>query len=514
MNTETVAKPFQRWSLVVFTVASALIFLHGLDVPLLGPDEPRYSQVAREMFTRGDWITPTLGGFQWFEKPALLYWLQITSYNLFGVSEFSARFGSAMFGFGTLLVMFLMARSWARREDAADSTEHFAPVTLYLGASSLGLLVFSRGASFDIILTFPMAAALVCYFMQDQIATSPFARTVYLTGFYFFCGLALIGKGLIGIVLPLGIVTMFHLFTRSMPPRRVLVSGIWGLVLSAVTASVWYLPVYMANGWRFIDEFFLQHHFARYTSNKYLHPQPFWFFWIVLPLMTFPWLPFFIGAVARAAGRLIHRFRGGESIPGSPLRKFLVAWMLTPLIFFSFSGSKLPGYILPALPAAILLTAEFLSEYTRRSKRWASLIPAMSILTLLAVSAVIAIPLRSWAKHETVKDLVEAGNSAGLSEAQIINLHTISHNLEFYGAGRLVRDEDGRQKRFEGPVEIRSQLERSGTDSVLVIVPLEYRTQLEGDTNLKAKFLKDNGELAIFAVTLAPSASFTGSRSF
>src|SRR4026207_504212 len=73
------------------------VYFFGLSIPLLGPDEPRYAQVAREMFERGDWITPTLGGYTWFEKPALLYWLEITAYNLFGVSEFSARLGSALF---------------------------------------------------------------------------------------------------------------------------------------------------------------------------------------------------------------------------------------------------------------------------------------------------------------------------------------------------------------------------------------------------------------------------------
>ena len=76
--------------------AIAAVYLFGLTIPLVGPDEPRYSQVAREMWQAGDWVTPTLGGFHWFEKPALLYWLQITSYNIFGVNEFAARFGSAM----------------------------------------------------------------------------------------------------------------------------------------------------------------------------------------------------------------------------------------------------------------------------------------------------------------------------------------------------------------------------------------------------------------------------------
>ena len=98
---------------VILFLVTIFIYFFGLNIPLLGPDEPRYAQVAREMFERGDWITPTLGGVNWFEKPALLYWLQIVSYNIFGVSEFSARFGSAIFGLLTVLSLWIFGRSFA-----------------------------------------------------------------------------------------------------------------------------------------------------------------------------------------------------------------------------------------------------------------------------------------------------------------------------------------------------------------------------------------------------------------
>src|SRR5215204_5211229 len=95
---------------IIFAVATSIVYFAGLTMPLVGPDEPRYAQVAREMFQRGDWITPTLGGFNWFEKPALLYWMEIASYNLVGVSEFAARFGSALFGLGTVASLWLLGK--------------------------------------------------------------------------------------------------------------------------------------------------------------------------------------------------------------------------------------------------------------------------------------------------------------------------------------------------------------------------------------------------------------------
>ncbi|HBR56766.1 MAG TPA: hypothetical protein DEA22_04755, partial [Blastocatellia bacterium] len=91
-----------------FAFAVVFVYLFGLSVPLIGPDEPRYAQVAREMFQRGDFVTPTLGGFLWFEKPALLYWLEIFSFHFFGVSEFAARFFPALFGLGIIFSLYLI----------------------------------------------------------------------------------------------------------------------------------------------------------------------------------------------------------------------------------------------------------------------------------------------------------------------------------------------------------------------------------------------------------------------
>lgn len=492
--------PYPKAAVAIFAMLTVAVYLHGLDVPLLGPDEPRYSQVAREMFGRGDWVTPTLGGFDWFEKPALLYWLQIASYKLFGVTEFAARFGSALFGLGTILALWILARFWSRDGRASET---LPSTTLLVAASSLGLLVFSRGASFDIIITFPMTSALVAYFIYDRLENKSGLRgNLTLLIFYLFCGVAMIAKGLIGVVFPFAIVAFYHLLSRRMPSGQTLVSLVWGTAVALLAAASWYWPMYLQNGWKFIDEFIIQHHFQRFTSNKYLHPQPFWFFWVIFPLMVLPWMPMFLAAVWKSCSRLAAKLRGGETQTASPLRIFLAAWMLVPLVFFSLSGSKLPGYILPAVPAAILLTAEFLSGVVARSVRWRNATMNLAFSTLLVLSSVIAVPFRSWARHETVKDLVEAGRAGGFASERIIGLHTVSHNLEFYGAGRLVRDFEGRQRRFEGISEISDEMRASGDAAVLIIVPLEYREQLEEGKLLDSRFIADNGELAVYSATL------------
>ena len=101
-------RPVPNFVWIALALLAVTTYFLGLNLPLLGPDEPRYAQVAREMFERGDWVTPTLGGYPWFEKPALLYWLEIAAYYVFGVSEFAARLGSALFGLGTVASLWIL----------------------------------------------------------------------------------------------------------------------------------------------------------------------------------------------------------------------------------------------------------------------------------------------------------------------------------------------------------------------------------------------------------------------
>src|SRR4029453_7837048 len=184
---------------LLLSAAAVAVYFAGLTIPLVGPDEPRYAQVAREMFDRGDWITPTLGGINWFEKPALLYWLKIAAYNLFGVSEFLARLGSALFGLGTHASLWILGRHVDRSatNNEPRSTNNLANWLALIAASSVGIIAFAHGASFDIILTFPITAALVSFFIYDLRKSIG-----WLASFYFFIGLALLAKGLVGIVFP------------------------------------------------------------------------------------------------------------------------------------------------------------------------------------------------------------------------------------------------------------------------------------------------------------------------
>ncbi|MEO6726391.1 MAG: glycosyltransferase family 39 protein [Blastocatellia bacterium] len=316
------------------------VFFYGLgSLPFIGPDEPRYAEVAREMYRSGDWITPRLGGIRWFEKPALTYWLSAIGYKLFGESEFAARFGIAVFASIGVLLVYFFGKQVRSARFGYLSAAALATCGLWLG--------FARGATFDLPLSVAMTLALFSFFVWERREKEQ-GRNRFWWILCFALGLAVLAKGLVGIVLPAAIIGLYLLLTRRLKvilkPKLLFA----GTILFLATAAIWYAPVMARHGREFIDEFFIGHHFQRYLSNKYKHPQPFYFFIGVLLAGSFPWIFYFVASIWRAV------WRRGELLQDR-LRLFLWLWAFVPVVFFSFSGSKLPGYILPVFPAVAML---------------------------------------------------------------------------------------------------------------------------------------------------------------
>jgi 4-amino-4-deoxy-L-arabinose transferase-like glycosyltransferase len=488
---------------ILFAAAICFVYFFALGtIPLVGPDEPRYAQVAREMLERNNWITPTLGGYSWFEKPALLYWLQIAAYKMFGVSEFSARLGPALCGLLTILGLYL----FGRKLFAEITGGRFGNYLALISASSIGLLVFSRGASFDILLTFAVTGALLCFFIANEAAAED--DFAYFGGFYIFLGLGLLAKGLIGLVLPLGVIAFYFLLTRQFFPLKFLISLSWGVVVTLVVAAFWYGPVYVYNGQPFVREFIINQHFTRYLTTVHAHYQPFYFFWLVLPALTFPWLPFFLSSLWRARK---WNFRAPETMLDK-MRLFALAWILFPLLFFSASGSKLPGYILPALPACCLLTADLITRITATSALYKSLIVKTAVLMFAVVVMALALIIPDVVRDDTVKYVLADADAHGFSSAQVINLHDTYHSAEFYAAGRLIRNlQDGKQKKFEGVGDIfRAYQDPLSIDvnrkvelPALVLVPPAHLDELADNPWFNATVLSTGKEFCLVSLDTA-----------
>lgn len=327
------------YTLLVLVAFAVILFSFGLGrIALVGPDEPRYSEVAREMFATGDYVSPRLCGCLWFEKPVLLYWLAAASYHLFGVSEFAARFPSVIAAISTMVFVYYgLKRAASERLAIAAS---FAFVTSGL------VIAYARVATPDILLTAAMSVALLSgYLARESIGR---ARTLYWALCFAAMGAAVLAKGLVGIALVVAILAVYLAVMRQLQFIRWR-DALIGAAVFLVIAGTWYAPVTIRHGWNFIEEFFVRHHFQRYTSNQFGHPQPFYFFFIIAIEGIAPWSFFLIPAAARLKSLK----------PGDALLVFAWIWVAVPLLFFSASGSKLPGYILPIFPAlAIIIGAE------------------------------------------------------------------------------------------------------------------------------------------------------------
>lgn len=345
----------------------AFFFAAG-KVALLGPDEPRYAEVAREMFASGDFISPRLAGCLWFEKPVLFYWLAASAYHLFGVDEFAARFPSALSALITVLMVYLtlcktVSVKWARGASL---------VLLTCGI----FIAYSRAATPDMLLTASMAGAILSVYLATR-KTSHQEGPFLILGFSAI-GLAFLAKGLVGILLVIAILFLYLLIAGRLRFFRWQYVAL-GIVAFLLVASTWYVPVTLKHGWHFIDEFFIRHHFQRYLSNVYGHPQPIYFFSFVAIAGIAPWTFFLIPAIARI-GKLRPRINERDA-----LLTLAWIWALVPLIFFSISESKLPGYLLPIFPAlAIIIGAEvehFLLKEQKLSLRLSVWLTAVLLIT-------------------------------------------------------------------------------------------------------------------------------------
>jgi 4-amino-4-deoxy-L-arabinose transferase-like glycosyltransferase len=301
------------------------LYLYHLDAAgLLGPDEPRYAAVSRDMAQTGDWVTPRLWGQPWFEKPALLYWMTAAGFRLGLGPELAPRLPVALMSLG-----FLGFYWWILRREFGVTAAWFS--VLILGTSA-GWVGFSQIGVTDLPLAATFSAAMLL--SLPWIAKGD---TRLLPATAALMGLAVLAKGLVPLVLALPLLMRGRI--RDLIRWRVVVPFL-------VVALPWYVLCYLRNGRTFLDVFFGQQTFARFYSPELQHGQPWWFYLPVLLTGLLPWTPL----VARR-----HALR-------DPRRAFLLAWLLFGLVFFSAAANKLPGYLLPLLPALTALMGIALDE--------------------------------------------------------------------------------------------------------------------------------------------------------
>lgn len=317
--------------LATLAVAIAAFYLFKLDgVGVLGPDEPRYAAIGRSMAHTGHWITPRLWGSPWFEKPPLVYWLTALGTTAGWNPDLSARLPIALLSLAFLAACFVLVRREFSNEAAAVSTA--------LLATSAGWITYSQLCLTDLPLAvfFSMAALSALPLLRQQPEQAHLARRFVGIGVYL--GLAALAKGLV----PIALAVPFLWFLRRYWRR-------WWLAIlaAAAVAGPWYVAVYLKNGYPFIQDFFIRHHFERLYSPSLQHVQPWYYYFPVLLAGLFPWTPLlaWLAVPDRTlpADRQDHR------------RPFLASVIGFGFLLFSVSLNKLPGYLLPLFPSLFVL---------------------------------------------------------------------------------------------------------------------------------------------------------------
>ena len=336
------------WGVPLILVLLYVCLFSGLGaIGLVGPDEPRYAAIARAMAETQDWVTPRLWGTPWFEKPVLYYWCAGIAMRIFGVSEFAARLPSAL-----AALLAIAAVKWAALRSYGPATAWFGLLML---PASVAMIGFSRAASPDMLFAGLLTAAMA---VACEILQKPRPGPILQFLFGFFLGAAVLAKGPAAVILAGGATLLWAAMAHQWrAPFRFLHPII--IAVFCATALPWYILCALRNP-DFLRVFIWQHNFERYLTPVFQHPQPFWFYAPILAIASMPW-------VGTLVGSLFVKLKKGEWRQSPGL--FIFCWAFFPFLFFSFSQSKLPGYILPAVPPMFLLMSRAAARLVATAQR-------------------------------------------------------------------------------------------------------------------------------------------------
>lgn len=361
--------PAAFWLLLV---AFALVWFGLLDYRhLIASDEGRYAEMAREMWVTGDWITPRYNGYKYFEKPPLQTWMNALTFAMFGLGEWQARLWTALTGFaGVLMVGFTGRRVFNAR------------VGLFAAAALASAPLWSLLGHFNVLdmgLSFFMGLSLCALLLAQR----PGLARAAVRGWMWLCwaamALAVLSKGLVGIVLPGAVLVIYTLVARDWALWRRLYLGS-GLIVFFALASPWFVLVQIHNP-EFFDFFFINEHFRRFAMEGHNRDGAPWYFVPVFIVGFLPWLSFLPGTV-RATLRMPRQPNGFAPA------MMLWVWSLFIFLFFSASHSKLISYLLPIAPAMALLFGLYLAQLRRETVR---LHMAGYVIFLIAALVMVAI---------------------------------------------------------------------------------------------------------------------------
>ena len=357
-----------RWVLALLAAIALAIALDNLERPLANPDEGRYSEISREMALSGDWVTPRLDGIKYFEKPPLQYWATAVAFEVLGTSEPAARIYVFLCGFLTLLVTGYTAWRLMGADAGLASMLALVASPYFMGLGGIVTL--------DMGLTLWTTTTACAFLIAEDERTTPRARVRWLALAWAAMALAVLSKGLIGIIFAGAAVFFQTILRRDLGVIRRM-GWVYGIPIFLAIAAPWFVLVSRANP-EFAHFFFIHEHFERFLTTEHRRVEPWWYF---APIVALGFLPWAFGLPAAVA----HAWRSDALSPSRPLRVALL-WSAFVVAFFSASGSKLPAYVLPVFPLLALAYGRYLAEAPpRRLALWSAL--AVGLAAALAIAA-------------------------------------------------------------------------------------------------------------------------------
>jgi 4-amino-4-deoxy-L-arabinose transferase-like glycosyltransferase len=366
------------WAILILATLYVCYFSHLGAIGFVGPDEPRYAWIARDMAETGDWVTPRLYGKPWFEKPPLFYWGAAASFKLFGVSEAAARLPSAI---SALLAT--LALAWLALRIYGAETARWL---LLLLPTTVGMIGFSHAAATDMPFSAMLTIAMVCAAVvlgltrNENTPILPYTPWLALILFGFFLGAAVLAKGPAAIILSGGAVFFWALFTKRWRDAFRLLHPV-AIASFCLTALPWYILCARRNP-DFFRIFIIEHNLKRFLTPEFQHIQPFWYYIPVLLVSFIPWTAILLWSVSAGAKRLWQTRRPAQST------WLFFCWAGFCIAFFSISRSKLPGYVLPTLPPiSLIFTADLVKRFRSADSkiRWIGALTGTTILLLAVI---------------------------------------------------------------------------------------------------------------------------------
>jgi len=362
-------------TVLILIVLSFIFFFAGNNIlSLTNPDEVFYSQTAKEMMQQKSWAVPYLFGQPQFEKPVLTYWLMRIGFQLFGVTNFSARFFPALFAAMGVIAVYLLALFGLKdRSKAMISALVLMSAAFYIG---MARTVFTD-MIFSVLVLFSFVSFFWGFTRKERKASG-------IVLFFVFSGLAVLTKGPLGFFIPMLAIILFLGFRKELNFLFCKYS-IWGFLIFLLISAPWYVLMLKKFGSAFVREFFYNDHIRRIYEAEHEGNDRWYFYPASMVLGMFPWSIFVFLSFFSLAGRLIKK-------AAEPVYLFLACWILITFAVFQVAHSKLTSYILPLFPALAVITGSLICDLLNSRKRLFFILLLISwfMISLLPIGLIIS----------------------------------------------------------------------------------------------------------------------------